>query len=70
MTPKPTEPAGPTLAAVEHYDRRARELAAGAAGALWTYQRTAHAAAALLARARRAELLDPEPSPYTMEPDR
>lgn len=69
MTPD-TEDTRPTLAAIEEYDRRALELAAGAAGALWPYQRAAYGAIEIITRARRAELLDPEPEPYPTEPDR
>lgn len=53
------------LAAVEHYDRRRAELAPNGPTSGRAYN-----ARTILARARRAELLDPEPYPYTVEPNR
>jgi len=50
------------LAAVEHYDRRAAVLALDT-----TNPEDAAIALDILAHARRAELLDAEPSPYTIE---
>lgn len=49
------------LAAIEHYDRRAAELRqVRGLTAVWDTQR----ALDTIARARRAELLDPDPLPH------
>ena len=61
----PTERA--TLAVAEHYSRRAAELASALVDH-WAEPSAAWYRMALRAieRARRAELLDPQPSPITM----
>lgn len=58
----PTERA--QLAVAEHYARRTRQLTAELAGAPWTANRSAYRALEIIARARRAELLDPDPLPH------
>lgn len=56
-----------TLAAVEHYDRRVRAMMLDLRKAPFraSVQGATHALE-IIARARAAELRDPEPSPYTL----
>jgi hypothetical protein len=54
------------LAAVEHYDQRAKMLRAALQVEPWTVQRTAWTALGIIARARSAELRDPLPDTRTL----
>lgn len=59
----PTDPIVATIAAIEHYERRAIELNALAHRAPLDFQPTFVIAIDILNRARRAELIDPPPAP-------